>query len=82
MSIIHWGSIRIIAPKKGQRIPTLILGQVLGLRIQTLKLELVADDETLKNGTLRLLAGSWACWRRVSALGARVWDLTRRVQGS
>ena len=30
--------------------------------------------------TLRLLRGSWAFWGRVSALGARVWDLTTRVQ--
>ena len=30
--------------------------------------------------TLRLVRGSWAFWGRVSALGPRVWDLTRRVQ--
>ena len=29
---------------------------------------------------LRLLRGSWAFWGRVSALGARVRDLTTRVQ--
>ena len=30
--------------------------------------------------TLRLQTGSWAFWGRVSASGARVWDLTTRVQ--
>ena len=30
--------------------------------------------------TLRLLRGSWAVWGRVAALGARVRDLTTRVQ--
>ena len=30
--------------------------------------------------TLRLVRGSWAFWGRVSVLGAKVWDLTTRVQ--
>ena len=30
--------------------------------------------------TLRLRKGSWAFWARVRALGAKVWDLTTKVQ--
>ena len=42
-----------------------------GSRLQVLR---------LIGSTLSLLRGSWAFWWRVSALGARVWDLTTRVQ--
>ena len=34
----------------------------------------------IKVFTQRLLTGSWAFWGRVSGLGARVGDLTTRVQ--
>ena len=55
------------------------IGRVLdcGVGVEEIPPEVLNDEVFL---TLRILRGSWDLWGRVSALGARVWDLTTRVQ--
>ena len=65
-----YGSCRILSINRSR--VTVIYYTIWALEYHTLIL--------FKDPNLRLLRGSWALWARVWALGAKVRDLTRRLQ--